>query len=132
DLTNRARHLLEAIAHDNPELGADILFPRDAWVAARDVADPGRQWDGKVSSLFKKQLHRLHRTRGIEKAQFISFELGHAVVQTMPKHKDWKKPLWKVKHSKLTFMIDGKTHRIDIAEMVGWRGAWYVTRLQGA
>jgi hypothetical protein len=53
-------------------------------------------------------------------------------VQIVPKKHGWKKPLWRVKHSKLTFVIEGKTHRVDIGEMVAWRGAWYVTRLVGA
>ena len=60
----------------------------------------------------------------------MSFELGHSVVQITPKKRDFKKPLWRVKHSKLTFTIDGKTRHLDIAEMTAWRGAWYVTRLR--
>jgi hypothetical protein len=130
DLTTRTRHLLEAIAHDNPELGADMIFPRDAYVTARDAADPGRAWETKVHGLFVKQLHRLSKKKGIEQAQYVSFELGHSVTQSVPKKHEWKKPLWKVKHAKLTFTIEGKTHRLDIAEMTAWRGAWYVTRLQ--
>ena len=57
-------------------------------------------------------------------------ELGRSIVQITPKNKDFKKPLWRVKHSKLTFMIDGKERHLDIAEMTAWRGAWYVTRLR--
>jgi hypothetical protein len=130
ELTARAKHLLEAIAHDNPDLAADIIFPRDGYVAARDAADPGKAWDKAVSTLFKNQVHRLSKKKGTDKAQFVSLELGHAVVQTVPKKHVWKKPLWVVKHSKLTYIIDGKTHRLDITEMTAWRGAWYVTRLQ--
>jgi hypothetical protein len=131
ELTTRTKHLLEAISHDNPDLGSDMLFPRDGYVGSKDSPDPGKAWDRKVSDLFRKQVHHLSRTRGVEKAQFVSFELGHAVVQIVPRKHDWKKPLWRVKHSKLTFVIEGKTHRVDIGEMVAWRGAWYVTRLVG-
>jgi hypothetical protein len=46
------------------------------------------------------------------------------------KKSDLKKPAWRVKHSKLTFMADGKTHSIEINEMTAYRGAWYVTKLR--
>jgi hypothetical protein len=130
-MTARARHLLEAIAHDGPELSTDIVFPRDAYLAVRDSSDPGKAWDTKVQGSFVRGVHVLHkRTRGVEKAQFVSFELGHSVQQAPPKKREWKRSLWRVKHSRLTFTVDGRTQRIEIAEMTGWRGAWYVTKLR--
>jgi len=139
ELTARARHLFEAIAHDNADLGVDILFPRDAYIAAHDSADPGKTWDAKVIGSFRRAVHGLHRRiaktpgpngSGMENAHFVSFELGHAVVQVTPKKRDWKRPLWKVQRSKITFTLDGRTQRIEIAEMTSWRGNWYVTRLR--
>ena len=131
DLQSRMRHLLEAIAQNNPDLAGDAVFPRDAYIASRDVADPQKAWDKKVSSTFRRAVERTHkRTTGAEHAKFVAFELGHSVVQLTPKKKDFKKPLWRVKHSKLTFVIDGKSRHLDIAEMTAWRGAWYVTRLR--
>lgn len=131
ELQNRMRHLLEAIAQNNPELASDALFPRDAYVAVRDSADPQKAWDKKLSTGFNRSVERLHkRMKGAERARFVSFELGRSVAQITPKKRDFKKPLWRVKHSKLTFTIDGKTRHLDIAEMTAWRGAWYVTRLR--
>jgi hypothetical protein len=131
ELDARMRHLLEAIAQNNPDLAGDVLFPRDAYVATKDLSDPQKAWDKKVSGSFRRAVERTHkRTKGAEQARFVSFELGHSVMQITPKKKDWKRPLWRVKHSKLTFTIDGKTRHLDIAEMTAWRGAWYVTRLR--
>ncbi|HVH44663.1 MAG TPA: hypothetical protein VM925_20055 [Labilithrix sp.] len=131
DLQTRMRHLLEAIAQNNPDLAGDALFPRDAYVGARDAADPQKAWEKKVSLPFRRSVERSNkRMKGISQAKFVSFELGHSIVQLTPKKKDFKKPLWRVKHSKLTFMIDGKTRHLDIVEMTAWRGAWYVTRLR--
>lgn len=131
DLQTRMRHLLEAIAQNNPDLGGDALFPREGYVAARDVTDPQKAWDKNVSSTFRRSVERMHkRMKGVEHAKFVSFELGHSIVQLTPKKKDFKRPLWRVKHSKLTFTIDGKTRHLDIGEMTAWRGAWYVTRLR--
>jgi hypothetical protein len=130
DLQNRMRHLLEAVSQNNPELAGDAIFPRDGYVVARDVADPQKAWEKKISLLFRKHVGRMHKKlKGVEHARFVSFELGHSIVQLTPKKKDFKKPLWRVKRSKLTFTIDGKTRQLDIQEMTAWRGAWYVTRL---
>lgn len=131
ELTARAKHLLEAIAHDNADLGVDMIFPRDAYFAARDTNDPGKQWDNKVVGAFRRSVHTMHRrSQGIERAQFVSFELGHAVNQITPRKKDWKRPLWRVHRSTLTYTVDGRTQRLEISELTSWRGNWYVTKLR--
>jgi hypothetical protein len=131
ELLARMRHLLEAVVQDNPDLAGDVVFPRDGYIAARDTVDPQKAWEKRVSGLFKRSVERTHkRTKGIENAKFSSFELGHAIQQLTPKKHDFKKPLWRVRHSKLSFTIDGKLRHLDIAEMTAWRGAWYVTRLR--
>lgn len=131
DLTARARHLLEAISRDDVSLGTDILFPRDAYISVRDAADPGREWDIRVSGLFQKQVHALHRkTKGIERAEFVNFELGEPIVQAVVKKHDLKRSLWRVHHSRVTYTIDGTAQHFDIGEMTSWQGAWYVTKLR--
>jgi hypothetical protein len=131
ELTARVRHLFEALAHDNADLGIDMLFPRDAYIAAHDSADPGKTWDTKVIGSFRRAVHAIHRrSKGIEDAQFVAFELGHAVLQITPKKHDWKRPLWRVFRSKITYVVDGRTQRLEIAEMTSWRGNWYVTKLR--
>lgn len=131
ELSTRARHLLEAIAQDNPDLATDILFPRDAWSQARDGQDPAKVWDTKTKPAFASGIHSwAKRSKDMTRAQFVSFEIGKTVTQIEPKKKEWKKPLWQVKHSKLTFTVDGQARHLEVAEMVGWRGAWYVTHLK--
>lgn len=131
ELNARMRHLLEAIAQNNADLAADVLFPRDAYVATKDLSDPSAAWERRLQGGFRRSIDRLHRNmKGMEHARFVSFELGTGVAQITPKKKDFKKPLWRVKHSKLTFTVEGKTRHLDIAEMTAWRGAWYVTRLR--
>jgi hypothetical protein len=131
ELTLRAQHLFEAIVRDNPDLASDILFPRDAFVLAHDATDPGKVWDAKVVSSFRRGVHSLNkRTKGIERAQFVSFEIGRTVTQAAIRHHEWKESLWRVPHARLTFMLDGRTARFDIGELTSWRGAWYVTRLR--
>jgi hypothetical protein len=132
DLTDRSKHLVEAIAHDDPTLAQDFVFPRDGYAASHDRSDASSVWDKKVLAVFARDVHTLHKKmKNSAHATFLSFDLGHEVQQITPKPKDFDRPLWRVKHSKITVSVDGKTDRIDIAEMMGWRGAWYVTHLRG-
>jgi hypothetical protein len=130
DLQTRMRHLLEALSQNNPDLAGDALFPRDGYASAKDVSDPPKDWEKKVSGSFRRSVERMHKhMKGLDHAKFVSFEIGRSITQLMPRRNDFKKPLWRVKHSKLTFTIDGKARHLDVAEMTAWRGAWYVTRL---
>jgi hypothetical protein len=128
ELTTRGQHLLEAISKDDADLATDIEFPRAAWLDLRDSADPAKEWDKKVDRPFRRALHAL--SRHADGAQFVSLELGHAVVQEPVRRHGWKKALWAVHGSRLTYTVDGHTHAVTIREMTAWRGAWYVTRLR--
>jgi hypothetical protein len=128
ELTARARHLLEAISKDDADLATDIMFPRAAWLTLRDATDPAREWDKRVDRPFRRTIHR--SSRHTEGAQFVSLELGRAVVQEPVKRHGWRKPLWSVHGSRLTYVVDGHTRTLSIREMTAWRGAWYVTRLR--
>jgi hypothetical protein len=131
ELTGRARHLLEALGKGDPVLASDITFPRDGWLALRDEADPGRDWSKRMDLPFQKSVRTIARHhRDIDRAQFVSLDLGHAVVQATTRHHGWKKPLWTVHGSRLTYAVDGHTRTLEIREMTAWRGAWYVTRLR--
>lgn len=131
ELSNRMRHLLEAVAQNNPDLAGDVLFPREAFLAAKDASDPQKVWEKKISGSFRHGIERSHKhLKGVEHAKFVSFELGHAVTQVPAKKHDYKKALWHVKHSKLNFTVDGKPRHLEIGEMVAWRGSWYVTKLK--
>jgi len=131
ELTERARHLLEAIAKDQADLATDILFPRDAWLGTRDAPDLGKDWDTRVAAPFRKGVHALwRRHHDLDRAQFTSLEVGHAVAQATPKRHGWKEPLWIAHGSRISYVIDGRTHTLPIRELTAWRGAWYVTRLR--
>jgi hypothetical protein len=131
ELSVRARHLLEAIGRDDAQLATDIVFPRDGWLAARDAPDPGKDWEKRLLGPLRRGIHALSRRHpDYEHAQSVSLELGHAMVQQSIHRHGWKEPLWSVRDSRLTFVVDGRTRTLTIREMTAWRGAWYVTRLR--
>ena len=134
ELTLRAKHLLEAIANDDPELATDIEFPRDGWLLTHDAADPGKDWEKHVAHPFRNAVHNLSKRHKehdeVAHAELVSIEIGHSAQQTTPKKRGWTKALWTVHESRITFVVDGRTHTLPIREMAAWRGAWYVTRLR--
>lgn len=131
ELTVRVKHLLEAIANDDPELATDIEFPRDGWLLTHDAADPGKDWEKHVARPFRSAVHGLSkRHKEVAHAELVSIEIGHSAQQTTPKKHGWTKALWTVHESRITFVVDGRTHTLPIREMAAWRGAWYVTRLR--
>jgi hypothetical protein len=127
----RARHLLEAIASDDAALASDILFPRDGWTATRDAPDPGKDWDRRVASPFRRAVHVLSRRHeDYSRAQSVSLELGPALAQETPRPRSWKKPVWTARGSRVTFVVDGHARTLPLRELTAWRGEWYVTRLR--
>jgi hypothetical protein len=131
ELAGRARHLLDAIAHSDATFATDSIFPRDGWLLMRDAPDPGREWEKRVASPFRRAIHALSRHRtDLADAQTVSVEIGAAMTQATPERHGWKKPLWIVHDSKVVFVVAGRTRTLRIREMVAWRGAWYVTRLR--
>ena len=131
DLADRSKHLVEAIAKNDPSLAQDFVFPRDAYAASHDRSDASSQWDKRVQGSFAHDVNLLHKKiKDASHATFLSFELGHEVQQIQPKPKDFNRPLWLARHSKITMSVGGKTERIDVVEMTGWKGAWYITKLR--
>lgn len=131
DLDMRAKHLLEAISQNDASLAADIVLPREAFIAARDAQDPATLYDGKFKNTFAAQIgHVRRREKGIDQAVFVSFTLGQNPQRTASRKHDWKESIWRVGHSTLTFTIDGRVHHIEVAEMIAWRGNWYVVHLR--
>ncbi|MBV9948974.1 MAG: hypothetical protein JOZ69_19145, partial [Myxococcales bacterium] len=121
------------IAEDDPTLAGDIVFPRDGWLATRDALEPGSEWEKEISQPFERSLHALARQRGaarLDGANAVSLELGHVLVQATPRKHGWKKPVWIVRGSRLTFVVAGRLDTISVRELTAWRGAWYVTRLR--
>lgn len=127
----RGGHLLDAVVHNNAELAADLLLPREAYRSGWDDAHPGKVWEKQIHIPFKKEIGKKHRqTKRWDQAQLISFELGSSIAQIPQKPKGWKQNCWRVRNSKLTFRINGTIRQLPIAEMTSWKGSWYITKLR--
>ena len=128
ELTARARHLLEAIAKDDADLAADILFPRDGWLATRDAADPGKDWEKHVAGPSARPARACAAPRG---ARPRSVRLARARARgragDAAAARLEEAPLDGARLAAHVRRRRPHAHRSSIREMTAWRGAWYVT-----
>ncbi len=126
DVTVRAKHLLEAIAQGDANLASDILLPRVAFAAIRGGKATSRRWTNEIASRFKRDVALAHRQlRGANDVRFVSFRITPN--KRLKTKQAQKQPTGR---AQLTFAIKRQLHKIDVAEMILWQGAWYVLRLR--
>lgn len=132
ELQARAKKLFEAIQKDEPEIAMAMFFPREPFVALKDVKDPSAYWD-KLVKEYKAHIHSYHKKLGKKaaEAEFESFELNPKTqVYVAPKKEFNKTGYNKVTKSKLHYKLKGKTRSLDIATMIDHESKWYVTHLK--
>lgn len=130
DLTERARHLFEGIVRDEPELADDFFFPREPFLALKDVADPAK-YHAQLVATYHRDVHRLHgRRRSWEGATFRSFELGTTPRWVKPGG-EWNKIGYhRTFRGKLRYDVSGRVRTIEVHTIISWDGKWYVTHLE--
>ena len=118
---------------DDADLATDILFPRDGWLATRDAADPGKEWEKRVDAPVPADPARAvaPAPRSSIAPSSSSLELGHAIDAgdaasgTAGRSRSGSCTARGSRSSST-----GTRGRSPIREMIAWRGAWYVTRLR--
>jgi len=129
DLTERAQHLFEAIAQDEPALGDDFFFPRDPFIPLKDVRDPAR-YHTELLAVYHRDIREYHASRkGWTGAAFASFELGTPPTWVAPGKEYNKIGYYRTFRGKLRYRIGERSTQIDVSTIISWDGRWYVTHL---
>ncbi len=132
ELQARAKKLFEAIQKDEPDLAMTLFFPREPYIAMKDVKDPGALWDKNVKE-YKAHIHSYHTRLGkkASEAEFEAFELNAKTqVYVAPKKELNKTGYNKVTKSKLKYKVKGKSRSLEVATMIDQDGKWYVVHLR--
>ena len=132
ELQARAKKLFEAIQKDEPDVAMALFYPREPYVAMKDVKDPGAHWDKNVKE-YKAHIHSYHKKLGKKagEAEFEGLELNAKTqVYVAPKKELNKTGYNKVTKSKLRYKVKGKTRTLDIATMIDHEGKWYVVHVR--
>ena len=129
DLTERAKHLFQAIAENQPELADDFFFPKEPFIPLKDVADPGRYFDQLIAT-YHRDIASLHAKRkDWSGAAFVSFELGTTPGWVAPGKEYNKIGYFRTFRGKLTYSIGGVTRDLSVTTIISWDGCWYTTHL---
>ena len=132
ELQARGKKLFEAIQKDEPDIALAMFFPREAFIALKDVKDPSGYWD-KLVKQYKAHIHYYHRKLGKRAvdAEFEGIELNTGKqVYIAPKKEFNKTGYNKVGKSKLKYKLKGKSYSFEIATMIDNDAKWYVTHLR--
>src|SRR5258706_171674 len=129
DLTERARHLFQAIIQNEPTQADDFFFPKEPFIPLKDVADPGRYFDQLIAT-YHRDIASLHaKRRDWSEATFVSFELGTEPGWVAPGKEYNKIGYFRTFRGKLTYSIGDKTRDLSVTTIISWYGRWYVTHL---
>jgi hypothetical protein len=132
ELQTRAKKLFEAIQKDEPEIAMAMFFPREPFLAVKDVKDASAYWD-KLVKEYKAAIHIFHKKLGKKaaEAEFEALELNTKTqVYVAPKKEFNKTGYNKITKSKLKYKIAGKSKSFDVATMIDNEAKWYVTHLR--
>ena len=132
ELQARAKKLFEAIQKDEPDIALQMFYPRDPFIALKDMKDPAAYWD-KLVKQYKAHIHGYHRKLGkrADEATFDVLELNTKTqVYVAPKKEYNKTGYNKVTKSKLRYKLRNKSYSFEIAVMIDNDGKWYVTHLR--
>jgi hypothetical protein len=129
ELTERARHLFDAVVRDEAELAEDFFFPREPFLRLKDVSDPAR-YHAELVRMYRRDVHLLHaRRRTWDGARFLSFELGSPPRWVKP-GEEWNKIGYhRTFGGKLRYDLGGSVRIVDVHTIISWDGRWYVTHL---
>ena len=129
ELTERARHLFEAVVRDELELADEFFFPREPFLRLKDVDDPGR-YHAELVRMYRRDLHSLHaRRKNWDGARFLSFELGTPPRWVKP-GEEWNKIGYhRTFDGHLRYDLRGAIRTLDVHTIISWDGRWYVTHL---
>lgn len=129
ELTERARRLFDAIVSDDPASADGFFFPKEPFIPLKDVADPGRYFDGLLAT-YHRDVHALHaRRRSWEGAVFQGFELGSKPRWVKP-GEEWNKiGYYRSIGSKIHYEIGGRARVLEVRTVISWDGRWFVTHL---
>jgi hypothetical protein len=129
DLDERAAHLLDAIAQNDPAKADDFFFPKGPFIPLKDVADPGRYFDQLLATY-----HRDIRSLSAERkdwtgAAFVSFELGTTPTWVAPGKEYNKVGYFRTFGGKLRYRIGDRVKELAVSTIISWNERWYVTHL---
>ncbi|HTV18819.1 MAG TPA: hypothetical protein VMG12_09115 [Polyangiaceae bacterium] len=134
-LHHRLEHLVDAIAHDDPERALPAFFPRVAYEQVKAIPNPARDWQQRLVRAFERNIHDYHRQLGPSAAglQFVALVTTGRTPRWMdPGAEGNRVGYYRLTRTQLRVRLANGTERnLPLTSLISWRGEWYVVHLDG-
>jgi hypothetical protein len=130
-MDTRAKALVDAIVHDDPERGLAFFFPVAAYAQVKAVTNPESDWRRRLVANFTRDIHALKKELG-EDAQFLRIEVPKGARWVEPGEEYNRLGYYRVYGAQIVCAgKNGRERPVRISSMISWRGEWYVVHLTG-
>lgn len=122
------QRLVDAITNNNSDAVLDLFFPKEPFLALKDIPDAGQYYDKLIIS-YRDDIHALNKQ--------LSNQASWKIKKFEPGFCKWKEPgseynkisYWSCYRSKIVLMSENKTKAISVRVIINWGKNWYVTHL---
>ena len=129
ELQERAKTLLDAVIHDEPQLGDSFWFPKEPFVPLKDVKGPDKYWE-QLHRSYGSDIHAIHRKRkSWAGVVFEKFEIGSTPKWVKPGEEANKIGYHRSFRGKLHYTVDGQSESFEVRTIITWQGRWFITHL---
>jgi hypothetical protein len=129
ELQERAKSLLEAVIHDEPQLGDSFWFPKEPFIPLKDVKGPDKYWE-QLHRSYGNDVHAIHKKRkSWTGVVFERFEIGSKPKWVKPGEEANKIGYHRSFRGKLHYTVDGQSESFEVRTVITWQGRWYITHL---
>lgn len=129
ELQERAKNLLDAVIHDEPQLGDSFWFPKEPFIPLKDVKGPDKYWE-TLHRTYGSDVHALHKKRkSWAGVVFEKFEIGSKPKWVKPGEEANKIGYHRSFRGKLSYTVDGKSESFEVRTVITWQGRWFITHL---
>jgi hypothetical protein len=129
ELQDRAKSLLDAVIHDEPQLGDSFWFPKEPFIPLKDVKGPDKYWE-QLHRSYGSDVHAIHKKRkSWTGVVFERFEIGSKPKWVKPGEEANKIGYHRSFRGKLHYTVDGQSESFEVRTIITWQGRWYITHL---
>jgi hypothetical protein len=129
ELQDRAKSLLEAVIHDEPQLGDSFWFPKEPFIPLKDVKGPDKYWE-QLHRSYGSDIHAIHKKRkSWTGVVFEKFEIGSKPKWVKPGEEANKIGYHRSFRGKLHYTVDGQSESFEVRTIITWQGRWFITHL---
>lgn len=123
-----SERIVSAIRYGDAKSQENLFFPRDAFMALKDIPDAAKYYDQLIQE-FEGHVRRQHlRFKTSTELKFQKFKPGFCKWKAVGTEYN-KIPYWSCYRSEITALDGDKTVTIPVKVMINWGANWYVTHL---